>query len=128
MVKKRVMKNKQKICSRLIIIVCLILIFPVSSSTAGNKDMVENRAQEMDDLNKQMVGQIPNLPKDGKVDAKARVTNEGGSIIFDIYQVKTAVKEESLNFGGGQPEAETKDVLPPDTTKKKKESSVSKSK
>ena len=81
----------------------------------------------MDDLNKQMVGQIPNLPKDGKVDAKARVTNEGGSIIFDIYQVKTSVKEERLNFGGGQPETETKEVLAPDATKKN-EPSVSKSK
>ena len=73
----------------------------------------------MDDLNKQMVGQIPNLPKDGKVDAKARVTNEGGSIIFDIYQVKTAVKEESMNFGGGRQETKTREVLMPDATEKK---------
>jgi hypothetical protein len=120
------MKNKQKSYLRLIIIICLLLIFPVSSSTAGNKEKVENRTQEMDDLNKQMVGQIPNLPKDGKVDAKARVTNEGGSIIFDIYQVKTVVKEESLNFGEGRQETETREVLLPDTAEKKKESSVSK--
>lgn len=90
--------------------------------------MVEDRTQEMDDLNKQMVGQIPDLPKNGKIDAKARVTNEGGRIIFDIYQVKTAVKEESMSFGGERQETETMEVLKPDTTKKKMEPSVSKSK
>ena len=76
----------------------------------------------MDDLNKQMVGQIPNLPKDGKVDAKARVTNEGGRIIFDVYQVKTAVKEENLNFGGERQQTEDKEVLMPDISEKKKPS------
>lgn len=89
---------------------------------------MENRTQEMDDLNKQMVGQIPNLPKNGKVDAKARVTNEGGKVIFDIYQVKTAVKEESMSFGGERQETETNEVLAPNTTGGKKKPSVSKSK
>lgn len=81
--------------------------------------MVENRTQEMDDLNKQMVGQIPDLPKDGKVDAKARVTNEGGKIIFDVYHVKSTVKEESLNFGGEKQEKQTKETLLPDTAKER---------
>jgi len=121
------MKIKQKNSPRLIIAICLLLIFSVSSSTAGNKEKVENRTQEMDELNKQMVGQIPNLPKDGKVDAKARVTHEGGRIIFDIYQVKTAVKEETLNFGGERQETEAKDLLIPETSEKNKPS-VSKSK
>jgi hypothetical protein len=112
------MKNKQKCCMGFIIIVYSLLIFPILSSTAGNREMVENRTQEMDDLNKQMVDQIPNLPKDGKVDAKARVTNERGRIIFDIYHVKTAVKEESLNIGGEGQRTEIRDVLLPDTTKK----------
>ena len=104
---------------RLIIIICLLLIFPLLSSTAGNREIVEDRTEEMDNLNKQMVSQIPDLPKDGKVDAKARVTNEGGKIIFDIYHVKTAVKEESLNFDGGRQETESREVLMPDATKKK---------
>jgi len=86
--------------------------------------MVEDRTEEMDDLNKQMVGQISDLPKDGKVDAKARVTNESGRTIFDIYHVKTDVKEESMNFGGGRQETETREVLLPNAAKK----SVSKSK
>jgi len=118
---------KQRNYPRLIFTICLLLIFSVSSSTAGNKEKVENRTQEMDELNKQMVGQIPNLPKDGKVNAKARVANEGGRIIFDIYQIKTTVKEETLNFGGERQETEAKDVLLPDTSEKK-EPCVSKSK
>ncbi len=121
------MKNKRKSYPRLIIIICLLLIFPVLPSTAGNREMVEERTQEMDDLNKQMVGQIPSLPKNGKVDAKARVTNEDGRIIFDIYHVKTSVKEESLNFGGGRQETESKETLMPDATEKTKKPTESKS-
>lgn len=89
--------------------------------------MVEERTLEMDNLNKQMVGQIPDLPKDGRVDAKARITNESGKIIFDIYHVKTDVKEGSLNFGEGRQEIEIREVLLHDSTKKN-EPSVYKSK
>jgi len=90
--------------------------------------MVEDRTQEMDALNKQMVGQIPNLPKDGKIDAKARVNNEGGKIVFDFYHVKTSVKEESLNFGGARQETESNETLMPDAAEKTKKPTVSKSK
>jgi len=62
--------------------------------------MVDERIQEMDGLNKQMVKQIPGLPKDGKVDAKAKVSTESGKIIFEVYQVKSVTKEASLDFGG----------------------------
>ncbi|MFO7665814.1 MAG: hypothetical protein R6V76_04290 [Desulfobacterales bacterium] len=104
---------------RLIIIICLLLVFPLLSSTAGNMEMVEDRTEEMDNLNKQMVSQIPDLPKDGKVDAKARVTNESGRIVFDIYHVKTDVKKESLNSGWVGQKNETREVLMPEATKKK---------
>jgi len=114
------MNNKREIhIGLIIIIICLIPVSPFISANAGNREMVETRTQEMDDLNKQMVGQIPDLPKDGKVDAKARVTNESGKINFDIYHVKTAIKEESLNFGEERQEKQTKEILLPDTAKEK---------
>jgi hypothetical protein len=128
MVINRYIRNNHRSYQGLALFVCLFLIFSVASSTAGNKDMVENRTQEMDELNKQMVGQIPNLPKDGKVDAKARVTNEGGGIIFDVYQVKTVVKEESLNFGGGERQETESNEAPIPNSYEKKKPSVSKSK
>lgn len=73
--------------------------------------MVENRTEEMDDQNKQMLKQIPNLPKSGKIDAKARVVDEGGNLIFDVYHIKTSVKEESIDFSGKQQKEEKKEKL-----------------
>ena len=85
--------------------VCLIACF-FSTSYAGNKEMVDERIQEMDDMNKQMVKQIPGLPRDGKVDAKARVSSESGKINFEVYQVKSVAKEATLDFGEGNKKPE----------------------
>jgi hypothetical protein len=68
--------------------------------------MVDERIQEMDGLNKQMIKQIPGLPKDGKVDAKAKVSSESGKLNFEVYQIKSVAKEANLNFGGGEKKPE----------------------
>jgi len=99
--------------------VCLIACF-FSTTYAGNKDMVDERIQEMDDLNKQMVKQIPGLPKDGKVDAKAKVSSESGKINFEVYQVKSVAKEATLDFGGGDKKPENCEVTNPGGLKKEK--------
>ena len=106
--------------------VCLIVFF-FSTSYAGNKDMVDERIKEMDDVNKQMVKQIPGLPMNGKVDAKAKVSSESGKIIFEVYQVKSVAKEANLDFGGGNKKPEndaapepgelTKEKTAPDASK-----------
>ncbi len=83
----------------------LLAVFVAGSYTfswAGNKQMVEKTVEELDELNKEAVQQIPDLPKDGKVDMKARVTYEKKKPVFDIYYKKTAEKEGSLNFNGKQ--------------------------
>jgi len=72
--------------------------------------MVEERVQEMDDLNKQMVNQIPCFPRDGKVDAKAKVSSESGKINFEVYQVRSVAKEVSLDFGSGNKKQENCDA------------------
>ncbi|MBU4010355.1 MAG: hypothetical protein KJ882_06275, partial [Proteobacteria bacterium] len=86
--------------------------------------MVINRTEEMDEQNKQMVRQIPNLPETGKIDAKARVVNEGGNLIFDIYHVKTSVKEESIDLSGKQQKEEAKEELTSEPEKKKDSSNL----
>jgi hypothetical protein len=90
----------------IISLICLLSFLFIatfsSAAIAGNKEMVEERVKEMDDLNKEMVKQIPDLPKSGKVEAKANVTTEGGKINFEVYQIKSTAKETSLDFGGGQ--------------------------
>jgi len=82
--------------------------------------MVDERIQEMDDLNKQMVKQIPGLPRDGKVDAKAKVSSEGGKLNLEVYQVKSVVKEATLDFGGGNKKSENSAATEPGELKKEK--------
>ena len=106
--------------------VCLIACF-FSTSYAGNKEMVDERIQEMDDMNKQMVKQIPGLPRDGKVDAKAKVSSESGKINFEVYQIKSVAKEATLDFGEGNKKSENDAAPKPgELTKEKTVSGVSK--
>lgn len=88
-----------------IFIVFLLGIFLTCSfalSWAGNKKMVEETVQEMDDLNKQAVQQVPDLPKDGRVDIKADVRYEKKKPVFDIYYKRTAEKDGEINFGNNE--------------------------
>ena len=87
--------------------------------------MVINRTEEMDEQNKQMVRQIPNLPKTGKINAKARVVKESGNLIYDIYNVKTSVKEENIDLSGKQLKKEVKNELPSESEKIKESQSLS---
>jgi hypothetical protein len=64
----------------------LFSLFTVS--WAGNKAMVEQRTKELDELNKEAVQQIPDLPKDGTVELKAKVKLRKGKTQFDIYHQK----------------------------------------
>ena len=57
----------------------------VSSVWAGNKAMVEQRTKELDEENKQAVGQISDLPKDGLIKIKANASYKEGKIQFDVY-------------------------------------------
>ena len=63
----------------------MVLLGSVFSVMAGNKEMVDEAVQELDELNKQAVEQLPERPKDGKIDLKADVTYQDGSPTFDIY-------------------------------------------
>jgi hypothetical protein len=74
-----------------------------SLSLAGNKQMVEKSVEELDELNRQAVQQIPDLPESGQVKIKADVTYEKDSPVFDIrYKEVTGEKEGTLNFGENQ--------------------------
>jgi hypothetical protein len=56
------------------IFMLVFLLLPLISSIAGNLPMVEKQVKELDDLNKEAVGQIQDLPSSGKVAIKAHVT------------------------------------------------------
>lgn len=80
----------------------LFLTCSYALSLAGNKEMVEQTVQELDDLNKQAVQQIPDLPEDGSVDMKANVTYEKKKPVFDIYYKQTTEKDGAINFNNNR--------------------------
>lgn len=77
-----------KITVQWIILVVVICICFASSIWAGNKAMVEQNTKELDEINKQAVGQISDLPKNGTVKIKANAKYKEGVIQFDVYEKK----------------------------------------
>lgn len=77
-----------------------------SAAPAGNRELVEDRVQELDELNKQAVRQVPDMPKDGRIEIKAKAIPQKEGFTFEIYEKKitpaTPVKEETINFGGNE--------------------------
>ncbi|MFZ5573452.1 MAG: hypothetical protein ACOZF0_23870 [Thermodesulfobacteriota bacterium] len=71
------------ILKSVILFLCIGWLSPVF---AGNKKMVEKQTKELDELNKQAVQQLPDLPKDGTIDLKAKVRHEDGEIKFDMVE------------------------------------------
>lgn len=80
---------------RLLLFAGCFLFSLFTVSWAGNKAMVEERTRELDELNKQAVEQIPNLPQDGTVELKAKVKHREGKIHFDIYHQKVYDEKEN---------------------------------
>ncbi len=95
MMSGRIMKGYASIIRLLLFAGCFLFsLFTVS--WAGNKIMVEQRTKELDELNKQAVQQIPDLPKDGTVELKAKAEHREGKIQFDIYHQKVYDEEEKI--------------------------------
>ncbi len=76
------------------LILCLY-IGCLSPVFAGNKKMVEKTTKELDELNKQIVQQLPDLPQDGTIDLKAKVRREDGEIRFDVIQQRVTSKKSN---------------------------------
>jgi hypothetical protein len=83
-----------KISVQWIIFVVVIFICFASSTRAGNKAMVEQNTKELDKINKQAVGHISDLPKDGTVKIKAKAKYKEGVIQFDVYDKKVVSDTE----------------------------------
>ncbi len=60
------------------------LFVSVSVALAGNKEMVEKSVSELDSLNREVMQQIPELPRDGHIRIKAGITQTGIKRGIDI--------------------------------------------
>jgi len=72
---------------------CIIGIFFVITTSsllwAGNKEMVENRVDELDKLNKEAVNRIAGQPESGKINIKVRVIPEKDGYRFEAVDKET---------------------------------------
>lgn len=64
---------------------------------AGNRAMIERRIAELDHLNRQVVGRLPDLPRDGRVAFRGRVSPDGR--ILEPMAVRRSARELKTVFG-----------------------------
>jgi len=73
-----------------------VFIYPLA--LAGNKEIIENRTQELNDLNKDVIEQITNIPGDAVIEIKAKARPYGQGYRFDIYGKKISpIKEHKID-------------------------------
>lgn len=83
-------------------VVCLVIaVGSVPRSLAGNKKMVEERVRELDEMNKQVVRQIPDLPKDGTIYLKGKASYKEGEIRFDATDKQIVTPDGAVHQSVG---------------------------
>ncbi len=66
--------------------VIFILTIVCSLSWAGNEEIIEERIEELDSLNKEAIEQVPDIPENGKINLKATVIQKDGTVDLTILQ------------------------------------------
>jgi hypothetical protein len=79
--------------SALVLVAVWVGIFWAPSALAGNSDMVAERTEELEEINRQAVSRIPEeLPQEGQIEIKADVVQEKG-------ETKVEVQDYSIRRG-----------------------------
>lgn len=81
---------------------------------AGNEEIVEERVQELDELNKEIIEQLPDVPEDGKIKLKAGVIQKDGEVDFTIIQKEidaVETKNSTIKFGRYEQKAVEKEEV-----------------
>ena len=55
----------------------------------GNRKMIEKRVEELDQVNRQVVQQVPDLPRDGRVHVRAKVKPDDKVEILETEVIQT---------------------------------------
>lgn len=70
---------------------------------AGNREMIEENVRELDELNRDVIRQIPELPLRGVVEVDANVSYQKGVPIFEFTSRRIIPeKNEEVHFTEGQ--------------------------
>jgi hypothetical protein len=87
-----------------LIVCCCAGVLAAAPVWGGNREMIEQRVEELDALNRSVVQQIPDLPQNGTVKIKARVAPDGKAEILESEVIRPqapaktppVLKEEDL--------------------------------
>lgn len=85
---------------------CLSNYFTYLSSWAVNKEMVEERVHELDQINKQILKTIPDIPRYGQIDLKVKVLQINGMASARIQALvigTTTIKTKNTGSKGDSP-------------------------
>jgi hypothetical protein len=86
-------KNKIEI---IFVILVLSPFFTIQFTWAGNAAIIEKEIDQLDQLNKSIVRNIPALPKNGNVKTKAIVSRKkkNTDIVFKTFDKETSLEKE----------------------------------
>jgi len=77
----------------LIFSIVLVGVFRVPSALAGNREMVEERTEELEEINLQAVNEVPgDLPEEGVIELEANVIGGG-------EKTEVEIKDHSIRRG-----------------------------
>ena len=71
------------------IILFIAMLALATSAWAGNRDMIERRVKELDRLNREAVQQVPDLPRNGQVHLRAKITPGGKAEVLEAETIRT---------------------------------------
>ena len=88
---------------KLSVSIMVIMGLVASDVLAGNREMIENNVRELDELNRDIIRQIPELPSRGVVEVDANVLYQKGLPVFEFNARHiTHERNEEVDFTGGQ--------------------------
>ena len=96
-----------RIISLLFLLFILDLVVTSHLSWAGNEEIVEERIEELDSLNKDVIAQVSDIPEEGKINLKAGIIQKEGMVDFTILQKEIdaiETKNTTIRLGSYQQE------------------------
>jgi len=76
-----------------------VLVLTCSLSWAGNEEIIKERIQELDAMNKDVIEQVPDIPEDGEIRLKGDIIKNEGSIDISILQKEIdAIKTKNVTI------------------------------
>ena len=92
-----IIKKRIFIINNICLICFLALTLFCSISWAGNKKLIQQRVQELEELNRSVLHRIPGMPRYGHIILKVKVLSKESTMDFNILQREVTVTETKID-------------------------------